>query len=212
MLKNLPDIRLQKINDSVFTDKKLNVFMLRLDQSDQFISGNKWFKLKYNLIEAEKHNYTTLLTFGGAYSNHIHATAAAARQFGFASIGIIRGEATTPLNQTLTDVVNMGMHLHYINRNSYRNKKDPEFLVSLINQFSAEYGKICIVPEGGTNTLALKGAAEIPALIDIDYNYLCLACGTGGTLAGITTALKKQDKIKIIGFPALKGADFLYDE
>jgi 1-aminocyclopropane-1-carboxylate deaminase/D-cysteine desulfhydrase-like pyridoxal-dependent ACC family enzyme len=212
MLNNLPEIKLQAIENPIFKDKKLSVYMLRLDQSDQTISGNKWFKLKYNLIEAKKHNYKTLLTFGGAYSNHIHATASAARQCGFSSIGIIRGEPTIPLNQTLTDVTHMGMHLHYINRNSYRSKKDPDFLASLINRFSPDYGKIYIVPEGGTNSLALKGAAEIPELITINYDYICLACGTGGTLAGIAAALKNQDKINILGFAALKRGNFLYDE
>jgi len=214
MLNTLPEIKLQRINDKLFKEKKLKLYILRLDQTDQFISGNKWFKLKYNLIEAKKHNYQTLLTFGGAYSNHIHATAMAAKRNNFSSIGVIRGEATTPLNQTLTDARNMGMHLHFINRKDYRNKNNPDFLDSLIRHFSnidnGKYGQIYLVPEGGSNTLALKGASEIPSLIDLDYEYLCLPCGTGGTLAGVTIGLRNQHEI--LGFPALKGADFLNND
>ncbi|MFK5983862.1 MAG: pyridoxal-phosphate dependent enzyme [Pseudomonadota bacterium] len=212
MLNSLPEIALQVIDDKLFKDKNIKLYMLRLDQSNDIISGNKWFKLKYNLIEAKKQNCKTLLSFGGAYSNHIHALAAAASCFNFESIGIIRGEQVTPLNDTLIDATNMGMHLHYINRLDYRKKTHPDFLKKLLDTFNPLYEKIYIVPEGGSNSLALKGAAEITDLIPIDYDYLCLGCGTGGTLAGIATALKKHPQAQLLGFPALKGADFLNAE
>ncbi len=212
MLNNLPKIPLQTLDDKLFQEKQVQVFMLRLDQSDTLISGNKWFKLKYNIEAAKKNNYQTLLSFGGAYSNHIHAVAAAAKRYGFSSIGIIRGEAHQPLNETLADAVNMGMHLHYINRQDYRKKNDPLFLDKLIHCFADSMGKIYVIPEGGTNNLALKGAAEIPQLIPINYQYLCLGCGTGGTLAGISYSLRNIIETNIIGFPALKGGEFLNQE
>jgi 1-aminocyclopropane-1-carboxylate deaminase len=216
MLTTLPQIPLQKIEDNLFKDKSIQLYLLRLDQSDEIISGNKWFKLKYNVIEAKNNNYDTLLTFGGAYSNHIHATAAAANKFNFSSVGIIRGEASQALNQTLKDARKMGMHLHYVNRIDYRKKNQVAYLDSIINHFQETYGKIYIIPEGGSNALAIRGAAEIPELIAIDYNYLCLPCGTGGTLAGISSFLAKKTthpkKINLLGFPALKGADFLNND
>lgn len=208
----ISELECQSINDEIFGKKQLKVFMLRLDQSDAIISGNKWFKLKYNLIEAKKTHCQTVLSFGGAYSNHLHALATAAKSFGFSSIGIIRGEPVESLNNTLQDVVNMGMHLHYIDRKTYRNKTNPKFLNQLINSFVAEYGKIYLVPEGGTNNFALQGAAEIPQIIKINYDYLCLGCGTGGTLAGIATAAEVQNNVQIVGFPALKGAGFLTND
>jgi 1-aminocyclopropane-1-carboxylate deaminase len=216
MLTTLPQIPLQKIEDNIFKDKNIQLYLLRLDKSDAVISGNKWFKLKYNLIEAKKNNYNTLLTFGGAYSNHIHATAAVAKKFNFSSIGIIRGEAAQVLNPTLQDATEMGMHLHYINRIDYRKKNQADYLASIINHFQESYGKIYMIPEGGSNSLAIRGASEIIDLIPVDYNYLCLPCGTGGTLAGISSALAKRmtahKETKLLGFPALKGADFLNDD
>lgn len=182
------------------------VYIKRLDLIHPFISGNKWYKLKYNLSEARKLGLKTILTFGGAYSNHIYATAAAGKEFGFDTIGIIRGEEHLPLNPTLQFAASCGMKLVYINRSNYRLKHTNNFQEKLVEQF----GKVYIIPEGGTNCLAVKGCSEIPALIDIDYNYICTACGTSGTISGVIAG-SSNDK-RIVGFSALKGGDFLIEQ
>ncbi len=193
----LERIKLPGINNSV------RFYIKREDKFHTAISGNKWRKLKYNLIEAKQQNKDTLLTFGGAYSNHIYATASAGRIFGFKTIGIIRGEEHLPLNPTLTFAKENGMEIHYVSRKEYRRRYDADFIESIYNKF----GNIYLVPEGGTNLLAIKGAAEIVSDIDIDFDYICSACGTGGTLAGIISGLNGEKNA--IGFPVLKGAGFL---
>lgn len=187
-------------------DTSVKLFIKRIDLVHRFISGNKWFKLKYNLIEAEQSGFDTLLTFGGAYSNHIHATAAAGKEYGFKTIGIIRGEVNHPLNTTLSFAEECGMRLVYLDRRTFREihkKNFPEFL-------SEKFGRVYILPEGGSNHLAVKGCSEIMNEIDIDYNIICTACGTGGTIAGLIAG-SNQTK-EVLGFPALKGAEFLYDD
>jgi len=169
------------------------------------LQGNKWRKLKYNLREAQRLNKQTLLTFGGAYSNHIHATAAAGKIFDFNTIGIIRGEAYTPLNPTLQDAYDWGMQLKYINRADYKHKNSPEFLAQLKEQ----YGDIYIIPEGGNNRLAMQGCAEINNEIE-DYDVICIACGTGTSLAGMISSAKQQTQL--MGFSVLKSADFLISD
>jgi 1-aminocyclopropane-1-carboxylate deaminase/D-cysteine desulfhydrase-like pyridoxal-dependent ACC family enzyme len=172
------------------------------------ISGNKWWKLKYNLEQAKSEGHNKLLTFGGAFSNHIYATAASAKEFGFESIGIIRGEETLPLNHVLAFAEECGMKLHYVSREDYRKKKEPEFIESLKEKFGAFY----LIPEGGSNLLAVKGCAEWAEEImrGALFDYVCLPVGTGGTMAGIISGLKGEKEI--IGFPVLKGAEFLRDD
>jgi len=186
----------------------VKLFCKREDLNHPAISGNKWWKLKYNLEEATRQGKKTLLTFGGAYSNHIYATAAAAQETGFKSIGIIRGEETLPLNNTLAFAQRCGMQLHYISRTQYREKDNSEFIQELHNKF----GDFYLIPEGGTNEFAVKGCAEFgkQLLEEIDFDYLCLPVGTGGTIAGIIAGL--DGKKEVIGFPVLKGGDFLKDE
>lgn len=185
----------------------IRLLIKREDQNHPFVSGNKWWKLKYNLEEALKIGQATVLTFGGAYSNHIYATAAAAYELGLKSIGIIRGEETKPLNHTLAFAESQGMMLQYVSREAYRQKTEEAFIQSLRHQF----GDFYLIPEGGTNELAAKGCAEFAAQLsaDVDFNYLCLPLGTGGTMAGMVEGLESK---KIIGFPVLKGATFLEDE
>jgi 1-aminocyclopropane-1-carboxylate deaminase len=183
------------------------IFIKREDLIHPALSGNKWYKLKYNLIRARSEGYNTLLTFGGAYSNHIYSTASAGELFGFKTIGIIRGEEHIPLNPTLRYAADMGMEIHYISRESYRDRKSE----ALLNKLKEKFGNVYILPEGGTNSLAVKGTAEVVESIDIQFDYICVPCGTGGTLAGIITGLKNR-KEKAIGFSALKGGGFLYDE
>lgn len=172
---------------------------------DPFISGNKYRKLKYNILEAKQQGCTTLLTFGGAYSNHIAAVAAAGNRFGFQTIGIIRGEELSSKiqkNPTLTFAQNHGMQFHFVSREAYREKESDTFIENLKNQF----GDFYLIPEGGTNDLAVKGCKEILTEQDVEFDYITCPVGTGGTISGLINA--SQDHQKILGFPALKG-DFL---
>ena len=183
-----------------------NIFIKREDLIHPEISGNKWRKLKYNLLEAGRLGKKTLLTFGGAFSNHIYAVAAAGEEYGFRTIGFIRGEEYHPLNTTLQFASNKGMKLHYLNRKTYKNRNNKNFQEELLKEFKDAY----LVPEGGSNSFAVKGCAEIIGDINIDFDYICCACGTGGTLAGITVGLNGNKKA--LGFSVLKGGGFLKDD
>ncbi len=200
-------IPLQKIVDSQVSSLGIDLFILRLDKTHSHSSGNKWYKLKYNLEEAKKQNKNTLLTFGGAFSNHLSATAAAGKEYGFNTIGIIRGdELTGEENSTLRFAKDSGMKLHFVSREEYRKKSTPEFNEGLKKQF----GNFYLLPEGGTNDLAVAGCREILDSVTIPFDFICCAVGTGGTLAGIISSLKKNQKA--IGFSVLKGAQFLSNE
>ncbi len=201
----LSETPVQKIEDEFILKHKINLFIKRIDLIHPQISGNKWFKLKYNIVEAESKGYKTLLTFGGAFSNHIHAVAAAGKIFGFETIGLIRGEEHLPLNPTLDFAKNCGMKIYYIDRTSYRKRYDEDFLKIIKNKFGDAY----IIPEGGTNLLAVKGASEIIQNENLSADYICTACGTGGTMAGIVSSLK--GKKTVLGFSVLRGANFLED-
>ncbi len=180
----------------------------REDLIHPFISGNKYRKLKYNLLQAKAENQTALLTFGGAFSNHIAAVAFAGKEHNFKTIGIIRGDELREKireNPTLRFAQENGMQFEFISRNDYSNKENPEFIEQLKQQFGSFY----LIPEGGTNDLAVKGCEEILIKEDSQFDYICCAVGTGGTISGlINSALSHQ---KVLGFPALKG-DFLREE
>jgi 1-aminocyclopropane-1-carboxylate deaminase len=186
----------------------IKLFIKREDQNHSYISGNKWWKLKYNLQAAQQQKHNTMLTFGGAYSNHIYATAAAADELGLKSIGIIRGEETLPLNATLAFAKSRGMQLHYISREAYRNKHSTEFIQSLSDRF----GKFYLIPEGGTNELAVKGVAEFAQQLqhEISFDYVCLPVGTGGTIAGLIAGMNEQTQV--VGISVLKNGEFLVDD
>ncbi|TCB49562.1 1-aminocyclopropane-1-carboxylate deaminase/D-cysteine desulfhydrase [Acinetobacter sp. ANC 4779] len=191
----------QKLN----LDSPVTVTVKRLDQIHPQISGNKFFKLKYNFLKAQQQGLNKVLTFGGAYSNHIAATAYAAHLFGFKSIGIIRGEelAISPLNSTLATAQQFGMQLHFVSREQYRQKDRPEYITELKKQFPDYF----LIPEGGTNPLAIQGCKEILTAEDRkNYDVICCGVGTGGTIAGIIEASTAHQSI--LGFSALKG-DFL---
>lgn len=194
---------LEKIEDEFLNSRGITLLIKREDMNDPELSGNKVHKLKYNLLEAKNKNHSTLLTFGGAYSNHIYAVAAAGKRFGFNTIGIIRGEEHLPLNPTLSFAKTCGMNLIYMERETYRRKNTPD----IINQLKKQYGDFYLIPEGGTNTLAVKGCTDIVKSIDSDFDLVCSACGTGGTLAGIIAGLDKNKTA--LGFAVLKGASFL---
>ena len=173
-----------------------------------YVSGNKLNKLKYNLIEAKKKHIHTLLSFGGAYSNHIAAVAYAGQEKGFKTIGIIRGEELEyqdVLNPTLSFAKACGMTFKFVTRDAYRNKTSDRFINTLKNEF----GDFFLIPEGGTNSLAVKGCEEILSSIDKTFDYVCCPVGTGGTISGLINSSCSSQKI--IGFPALKG-DFLKEE
>ena len=192
------EIKTQEISLPLLKEKEIKLFIKRTDQTHQHISGNKWYKLKYNLIEAKKQGFKTLLTFGGAYSNHIAATACSAKEKSFKSIGIIRGEENLPLNPTLQFAKDNRMILRYMSRSDYREKTNSDFL----EQLKVKFGDFYLIPEGGTNEFAIKGTAEILDTNDTQ-DYICCPVGTGGTIAGIINA--SIDNQTVIGFPAIKG-------
>jgi 1-aminocyclopropane-1-carboxylate deaminase len=162
--------------------------------------------LKYNIVAARDAGNKVLLTFGGAYSNHLQATAAAGHYFGFSTVGVVRGEEHSPLNTILAKSVELGMTLTYVDRAQYRQKTNPDY----IDQLREEFGDFYLIPEGGSNRYALQGCSELPSEIDVPFDVLCCASGTGATLAGIATALR--DGRRAIGFSALKGGSFLVDD
>lgn len=175
------------------------------------ISGNKFYKLKYNLLQAKQQGFSKILSFGGAYSNHIFALAHACNVYGFNSIGIIRGQelASKPLNHTLQTAQSLGMELDFISRNDYRNKHTSGFLA----QLKAKYLNAYIIPEGGTNQLAVKGCSEILSEEDTkNFDVIVLAVGTGGTIAGIiNTCIFNNSNQQVIGFSALN-SDYQTDD
>ncbi|HNP94416.1 MAG TPA: pyridoxal-phosphate dependent enzyme [Cyclobacteriaceae bacterium] len=207
MRKKLEYIPPEAVELNLLAGSSLSIFILREDQNHALVSGNKWWKLKHNLAAAAAAGHETLLTFGGAYSNHLYATAAAAQEMGFKSIGVVRGERTVPLNQTLSFAEKQGMHLEYVNREHYRHKTETDFIESLKDKF----GDFYLIPEGGTNELAIKGVEEWGSqlLKNHDFDYLILPVGTGGTIAGLINALPQK---KIIGISSLKGGSFLQRE
>lgn len=198
---NLPLSPIKEIFDATLTNNKVRLFIKRDDLLHPAISGNKFRKLKYNLLQIKELGYPRLVTLGGAFSNHIHATAAAGKYFGIETIGIIRGERTEPLNTTLNFAENCGMKLYFVSRSNFRYRD------LIIKQLEAEFGNFYFLPEGGSNNLAVRGCKEIITEINAQMpflpDYLCTACGTGGTLAGIIASAQANQKI--IGFSALKG-------
>ena len=172
------------------------------------VSGNKFRKLKYNLEKAQLQNHKGLLTFGGGFSNHIAATASAGQELNIPTVGVIRGEELVTQiesNPTLRYAKSCGMHLEFVSRSTYKKKTDPAYLQQLLETFKDYY----ILPEGGTNALAIKGCEEILTSKDQSFDIICCAVGTGGTIAGVINgSLLTQ---KIIGFPALKG-EFLKED
>jgi 1-aminocyclopropane-1-carboxylate deaminase len=197
---------LHELADKLVTRRGVRLYLKRDDLVHPEIPGNKWRKLTHNVVAASSQGQHVLLTFGGAYSNHIRATAAAGHWYGFSTIGVIRGEEHLPLNPTLGYAVARGMRLSYLDRATYRDKATTKVLDRLEQQF----GRFYLLPEGGSNALALRGCAELPPEIDVDYDVLCCSVGTGGTLAGIAAGMPDVRK-RVLGFSALKGGMFLED-
>ena len=208
MLLQNPVLPVQLLDTDETIQAGVKLYLLRLDLTDEIVSGNKWFKLKYNLQHALENDYSSVLSFGGAYSNHIHALAKAGSLLGIKTVGVIRGEPEYADNPTLKDAKAWGMELYFVNRQEYRQRHDSEYLKTL----KARFSNPLIVPEGGSNKFAVQGAREIitPEIIaKVNPDQIVLTCGTGGTLAGV--ALSVPD-VPVLGIPVLKKAGFLFSD
>jgi 1-aminocyclopropane-1-carboxylate deaminase len=203
-------IPLQTVRFGEWEKKDIQVSVLREDLVHPYISGNKGRKLKYNLIDFFDSGKKTMLTFGGAFSNHLIATAAAGREYGFECIGIVRGDEIK--NPYLDFMQSCGMKLHFISREDYRNKTDSNTQIKILESLLLKsviknLDDVFIIPEGGANFSAVKGASEIMNEISDDMNYICCACGTGATVTGLSLGLKTGQQL--IAIPVLKAPGFL---
>ncbi|MGI9274754.1 MAG: 1-aminocyclopropane-1-carboxylate deaminase/D-cysteine desulfhydrase [Endozoicomonas sp.] len=206
-------IPVQEVTPAWLAGKGIRLDILRLDKLHPLVSGNKWFKLKHHLIKARFDGFTTLLSFGGAWSNHIHALAAAGRETGIRTLGVIRGERPRKLSETLKDVESWDMQLHFVSRSDYRLKHDPGFQSRLLSDLGLAPEKVLIIPEGGSGKMGVRGSEEILAAGGVDpgrYHEIWLACGTGATMAGVIRSTKGEGLVR--GVAVLKGGDFLRDE
>lgn len=199
------NVLFQELNGRLLEEKGVRLIIKREDLVFPKIPGNKWRKLKYNLEQAQKMGFSSILSFGGAYSNHLAALAQAGSIYDIQTIGMVRGEAPKQFNPTLLTAQENGMQLRFIDRQVYRQYTQDQDWASLQKQYPQSY----FVPEGGTNMLALKGCAEIIEDIADPYDYICCPAGTGGTVGGIICGL--DGKKKILAFSALKG-NFLIGE
>lgn len=196
---------LQKLSDQIFEKAQVNVYIKREDLIHPIVSGNKWRKLKYNLLEAKATEQKTILTFGGAYSNHLYATAAAGNAMGFETIGVVRGvefaENDTP---TLQFCREQNMKLQFVSREEYKHRNSLSYLYELVQKLEHPF----LIPEGGTSELGLKGVAEMVTetgeQLESPPDFFAVAAGTGGTAAGLLSA-----GANVLAFSALKGGEFL---
>lgn len=199
---------LQAIKHSLFTRHQVKVSIKRDDQIHPIISGNKWRKLRYNLQLAKEKQYQGIISFGGCYSNHLHALAYACQQQQLEALAIVRGESDNQSNYTLSWAKHWGMKLSFVDRNTYRKRQDLAFL----NDLQQRYPKHLIIPEGGSNQLALQGVGEVINELNqqSSYDSLLVPVGSGGTVAGLV----KQDdnQHNIIGIAVLKQSDYLLEE
>jgi 1-aminocyclopropane-1-carboxylate deaminase len=194
---------LSKIEDALLEKHQIELWIKRDDLLHPIISGNKWRKLKYSLNHALDLGANTIVSMGGAYSNHLHALAYAGKELGLKTIGLIRGEPSTILTPSLLDMQHWGMELRFVSRSDYRLLRQYKQWNALPNLKTGQYW----LSEGGAHTLALRGVAELLSEIDIPYDVLCVPCGTGTTLAGLVNGV--TDDVSVLGFAALKNAGFL---
>ncbi|MEV5965570.1 pyridoxal-phosphate dependent enzyme [Kribbella sp. NPDC051952] len=197
---------LVELYDDRLTAAGVRVLLKRDDLIHPEIPGNKWRKLKYNLAAARELGHTTILTFGGAYSNHLRATAALGYYAGLTTIGVVRGEEHLPLNPSLAYAAARGMRLTYLDRTTYRAKTSAE----VIDRLRQQFGDFYLLPEGGSNGAAVLGCAELPAELTEPFDVLFCAVGTGGTLAGVAAGVSERHVV--VGVPVLKGGTFLENE
>ena len=195
---------LQEIFHPIFHQQKLTVKVLRLDLIDPITGGNKWFKLNFNLEEAKKRSFKTIISFGGPYSNHIAALASAGAKLGFETVGIIRGQLHD--NSTLNRARVQGMKLISCDYEKYRGYRNPENWNELYEQFPESY----IIPEGGSNYLGFQGCKLIAKLIPENTDFVFLPVGTGTTMAGLISS--SDNKFSVEGVAVVKAKDHLNDE
>ena len=198
----------QQIKHPLFNKYNLKVFIKRDDLIHPIISGNKWRKLKHNILFAKEQGYLGILSFGGAYSNHIHALAYAAKEQGILSKGIIRGEQHYQTNATLSQAISWGMSCDFVDRKTYRLRQEPQYLANLQSQYPDYF----IVPEGGSNTLALPGVGEVLSELNaqLSFDTLMLPVGSGGTFAGLIHADNNQHNL--LGIAVLKEAHHIEEQ
>lgn len=197
------DEMLTLLKSDFLSSKEIKLYIKRDDLLHPLISGNKFRKLKFTLEKAK--NYNGIISFGGAYSNHIYSLAAAGDIYNIPTIGLIRGDEHKELNSTLSFAREKGMKLIYVPREEYRLREDESYLKLL----SERYPNWLIIPEGGTNTDGVRGCEEVLKEITVDYNVVCLPVGSGGTISGVINS--SSDNVKVLGFPALKKSDYLKD-
>lgn len=199
-MNELPSLKTDKIDVSQLTGRNISLYLARLDLIHPIVSGNKIFKLQRFLESARSKANDLLITAGGAYSNHLLATAYACKEQGIRAIGLVRGEKPEKYNSTLNDCIYYGMDLHFVSRESYKALQtagDHQWLTS-------NFGQHLFIPEGGFDPMGAAGASVIPELIrDVPYTHLCTAVGTGTTLAGLAQSKLTANKT-LIGFSALK--------
>ncbi|MEO6720742.1 MAG: pyridoxal-phosphate dependent enzyme [Ferruginibacter sp.] len=197
--------RMQPLEFPLLAEKQVAVSVLRLDEIHPIVSGNKLFKLHYFLQDALQRPAPGIVTFGGAYSNHLAATAFACSEYKLKSIGIVRGEQPAILSHTLQQCRDYGMQLIFVSREQYARKEGLEFL----NDIDIKYKDYLIVPEGGYHPSGALGAALIMDLVGKEVTHICCAVGTATTLAGLL--LGASDSQQVVGFPVLKGMDDLQE-
>jgi 1-aminocyclopropane-1-carboxylate deaminase len=180
MIETVPPSTLQELSDPRWSKRGVRLMIKRDDLVHPVVRGNKWRKLKYNLEAWEQQGWPRVLTFGGAYSNHLYALAAAGRQWRFHTVGVVRGEEHLPLNPVLAHALDCGMEIVYLDRDRYRDKHRDKVVAELHERL----GQFVVLPEGGSNCLALLGAAEIVSEVQEPFDVIAVPCGTGGTLAG----------------------------
>jgi D-cysteine desulfhydrase len=200
VINALVDLRqavVQKLALPVLAANNITAGVLRIDKIHATVSGNKWFKLKYALQEAISFGKSTIITFGGAYSNHLVATAYACAQLGLQCVGIVRGEQPAVLSSALKDCMEQGMKLQFVSRDAYSDKQN------LYGEIIEQYADAYLVPEGGCSGLGVKGASEILSLAPADeFTHICCAMGTGTMMAGLINAARQDQQVE--GFCALK--------
>jgi 1-aminocyclopropane-1-carboxylate deaminase len=205
MFTMLKPIEVRPIFSELLKSKSVQMDVALLDSIHPLFGGNKWFKLKYNIEEAKRRNAKAILTFGGAYSNHIYATAAACQVFEIPCIGLIRGEEADINNSTLSKAKAFGIQIDFLSRLDYA-EKDTELFEYELHE---KYGNIYIIPEGGANYYGINGCMEILNGLANDYDYITVSCGTATTLTGIILSAGSQQKL--IGFAPMKGGQYLGD-
>lgn len=196
-------ICVQRVHDECLLQHDVSLRLVRFDLAHPVVGGNKWYKLQQNLMLAREQGATRLLSFGGAYSNHLYALAAAGAEAGFDTLGVIRGELVTPLNSTLAFARARGMKLLPVSRTDYRRRSDQDFVDAL----QRRHGPFYLIPEGGANEAGVRGcqamATELAARVpDLDSCEIALACGTGTTLAGLLSGLRLLRRSGVFSLPS----------